>query len=152
MLFIQIDENGEAFGNPVVFENLRQLFPNVSFALPVQPEDVERLGFGIYEYASQPEPGLFERVVECSPVRNEEGVYTQTWRIISMSDSEREVATEQQWMNVASQRNHLLYLCDWTQLADSNVDKAGWAVYRQALRDITEQSDPFNIVWPTPPQ
>lgn len=26
-----------------------------------------------------------------------------------------------------------------------------WASYRQALRDITNQPDPFNITWPTPP-
>jgi hypothetical protein len=38
--------------------------------------------------------------------------------------------------------------CDWTQLADSPVNKTAWAAYRQALRDITAQSDPFNIEWP----
>jgi hypothetical protein len=37
---------------------------------------------------------------------------------------------------------------DWTQVADAPVDKAVWATYRQALRDITTQTDPFNIVWP----
>lgn len=26
-----------------------------------------------------------------------------------------------------------------------------WLVYRQALRDVTEQSDPFAIIWPTQP-
>jgi len=36
----------------------------------------------------------------------------------------------------------------WTQLSDSPVDKAAWATYRQALRDITTQVDPFNIKWP----
>jgi hypothetical protein len=35
---------------------------------------------------------------------------------------------------------------DWTQVADSPVDKTAWATYRQALRDITTQADPFNIV------
>jgi hypothetical protein len=29
--------------------------------------------------------------------------------------------------------------------------KEVWAAYRQALRDVTLQPDPFNIVWPTPP-
>ena len=28
---------------------------------------------------------------------------------------------------------------------------AAWAAYQQALADITEQPDPFNIIWPTPP-
>ena len=26
-----------------------------------------------------------------------------------------------------------------------------WRTYRQQLRDVTSQPDPFNIVWPTPP-
>ena len=28
---------------------------------------------------------------------------------------------------------------------------AEWETYRQDLRDVTDQSDPLNIVWPTPP-
>jgi hypothetical protein len=28
---------------------------------------------------------------------------------------------------------------------------AAWRSYRQALRDITDQPDPFNISWPEPP-
>jgi hypothetical protein len=53
-----------------------------------------------------------------------------------------------QWQVVRTQRNQMLKDSDWTQLPDSPVDKAVWATYRQALRDITIQADPFNIVWP----
>ena len=49
-------------------------------------------------------------------------------------------------------RNALLADCDWTQVADAPVDKAAWAGYRQALRDIPDQSGfPTSIVWPTAP-
>jgi hypothetical protein len=27
-----------------------------------------------------------------------------------------------------------------------------WIAYRQALRDITDQQDPFNIIWPIKPE
>lgn len=56
-----------------------------------------------------------------------------------------------QWGLVRAQRNALLAACDWTQLPDSPVDKTVWATYRQALRDVTNQSDPFAIVWPSAP-
>lgn len=60
---------------------------------------------------------------------------------------------ETQWAVVRSQRDKLLQTSDWTQLLDINLpNKSIWAVYRQNLRDITKQSDPFNIIWPTPPQ
>lgn len=49
-------------------------------------------------------------------------------------------------------RQQLLEASDWTQLPDVPVaTKEAWAIYRQALRDITEQTDPFNINWPVRP-
>jgi hypothetical protein len=55
---------------------------------------------------------------------------------------------------IRHQRDIKLNNSDWTQGNDSPLTaekKSEWATYRQALRDITEQSDPFNIVWPTIP-
>lgn len=57
-----------------------------------------------------------------------------------------------QWVIVKSQRNQLLADSDWTQLPDVVLNnKDQWVTYRQSLRDITTQSDPFNIVWPVAP-
>ena len=55
--------------------------------------------------------------------------------------------------NARKQRNKLLSLSDWTQCSDvSAVIKLKWVSYRQALRDITEQSGfPENIDWPQTP-
>jgi hypothetical protein len=54
-----------------------------------------------------------------------------------------------------SRRKELLYASDWTQLPNGPLTlevQQQWSTYRQALRDITAQSDyPFNVVWPTPP-
>jgi len=53
---------------------------------------------------------------------------------------------------IRDQRKAKLAECDWTQVADSPVDKAAWAAYRQALRDITAQAGfPWTIEWPTQP-
>lgn len=56
-----------------------------------------------------------------------------------------------QWVMVRNMRNALLAESDWTQLPDAPVDAVAWADYRQALRDITTQADPFSIVWPIKP-
>ena len=41
---------------------------------------------------------------------------------------------------------------DYTQLPDSVCDKAAWATYRQALRDLPSQSnDPSKLVFPNKP-
>lgn len=67
---------------------------------------------------------------------------TKSWKIDEVSA----------WIQVTSRRNELLASTDWTQLPDiPEATKATWTSYRQALRDITTQLDPANIVWPTPP-
>lgn len=56
------------------------------------------------------------------------------------------------WAEIRYRRDKLLQDCDWTQLPDVPLaTKTAWAEYRQALRDVTLQPDPFNIVWPKPP-
>jgi hypothetical protein len=51
-----------------------------------------------------------------------------------------------------AKRSALLAASDWTQVIDAPVDQATWAVYRQALRDITAQAGfPETINWPVAP-
>ena len=58
------------------------------------------------------------------------------------------------WELVRQERAKLLSKTDWTQSNDSpltDAKKTEWATYRQSLRDVTDQPDPFNITWPTEP-
>ena len=60
---------------------------------------------------------------------------------------------ETEWPLVRAERDRRLLASDWTQLPDVPLaTKEAWTVYRQALRDITLQPDPFSITWPQPPQ
>ena len=53
---------------------------------------------------------------------------------------------------VRKSRGDKLADSDWTQVADAPVDKAVWATYRQALRDITTQDGfPWTVTWPDAP-
>lgn len=59
---------------------------------------------------------------------------------------------KRKWIEIRDRRNQLLSACDWTQLQDVSIpEKQAWASYRQQLRDITLQADPFSIVWPIAP-
>ena len=52
-----------------------------------------------------------------------------------------------------NQRDRLLKDSDWTQVPDSPVDQQAWADYRQALRDVPQQTGfPTDINWPTKPE
>jgi hypothetical protein len=59
---------------------------------------------------------------------------------------------EQQFDYVRAVRNAELAATDWTQVADSTVNKTAWKTYRQALRDLpASNEDPKQIVFPTRP-
>jgi len=64
--------------------------------------------------------------------------------------------TQAQWDSVRVQQSQKLYASDWTcsvvdPPAPILAQRDQWVAYRQALRDVTTQSDPFNITWPVPP-
>jgi hypothetical protein len=50
-----------------------------------------------------------------------------------------DATNEQKWEQIKLWRNAELNRTDWTQVADSPADKAAWATYRQALRDLPAQ-------------
>jgi hypothetical protein len=55
--------------------------------------------------------------------------------------------------SLRGQRNQKLSTCDYTQVADYPGDKAAWAVYRQALRDLPASVQDARIFtnWPVAP-
>jgi len=59
------------------------------------------------------------------------------------------------WVALRAERNRRLLASDWTQLPDvplTSQQKQMWAAYRQALRDLPENTaDPNNPVWPEAP-
>jgi hypothetical protein len=64
------------------------------------------------------------------------------------------ILTERKWDEIKAERNRLLQESDYTQLPDApftNEEIELWQTYRQALRDITLNKDPFNITWPITP-
>tara|TARA_R110000803_G_scaffold184736_1_gene247063 strand:- start:33 stop:425 length:393 start_codon:yes stop_codon:yes gene_type:complete len=67
--------------------------------------------------------------------------------------SETVATTNRQWDTIRTQRQPLLDEADVAifKLEDVSGDASAWRTYRQALRDITEQADPDDIVFPEEP-
>jgi hypothetical protein len=63
-----------------------------------------------------------------------------------------DATNDQKWEQIKLWRNSQLVASDWTQLPDAPVDKAVWATYRQALRDLPAQGGSADTaVFPTEP-
>lgn len=74
---------------------------------------------------------------------------------IATGQIERETAETIMALEIRADRAALLSSTDWTQAADSPLsadERARWAAYRQALRDIPVQGGfPWTIQWPIRP-
>jgi len=114
------------------------------------------LEYGWYPVRFVPNPNKTETSIVTGQTFVVEGnEVVQYEQVREKTQEELDQETDQMWENVRNERNTMLSECDWTQLPDSPLTeekKAEWITYRQSLRDITLQQDPFNIVWPTKPE
>lgn len=135
---------------PYTISNLRESLPNVS--LPINLSTEQLVEWDVYEVKFTPAPNDHTKdISEGVPVLIE-GTYYQSWAQIDASEIEIEQRVNDKWVEVRDMRNELLSECDWTQLSDIPTEtKNIWNNYRQELRDITNQTNPFNIIWPVKP-
>ena len=139
-------------GQVINVSDYREMFPNTSF--PNSGPDAEFLEANncmtvtVWKQYDQ----RTEKLDSVAPYIEGNTVYTIA--VEPLTPEEIEANTESQWSKIRSQRDTLLAACDWTQLPDVPLDteqKQAWVVYRQALRDVTSQADPYNIEWPVAP-
>jgi len=114
-------------------------------------EVLEALGADVVFEGPQAQPTRYQ-IAYRDGVQQMDGKWYTKYSVADM-DAEAIVAKDaEQAKAVRDTRNQKLKDSDWTQVADAPVDKAAWATYRQALRDITSQAGfPWDIQWPTQP-
>ena len=147
-MYLRIVNNQTTY--PYSLQQLREDNPRISF--PSEMTESVMNEFDIFEVRPTPKPNDYTKnISEGTPILVE-GVYYQNWEQTNASESEINSRIEIKWEEIRQIRNELLLECDWTQLADIPTEiKTSWQSYRQQLRDVTTQSNPFNIVWPVKP-
>lgn len=143
----RIQETGE------IFTNLAAQFPNTSMPVSLTVEDFDALGIDPVFEGPQAQPTQFQ-VAYRDGVEEIEGQWFTKYSVVDMEQEAIDALIAERWNGIRLERNRKLADSDWTQLSDApltNTETANWASYRQALRDITNQTDPFNINWPVSP-
>lgn len=140
----------ETIEYPYTISQLRRDEYNVSF--PLNPTD-EVLGqFGVYKVTQTPKPNDYTKNITEGTPQLIDGVYYQNWILEDSTEEEIETKIQYKWVEIRTLRNELLLECDWRVLSDTpDVNKDNWIQYRQELRNITSQENPFSIVWPVQP-
>ena len=121
------------------------------------------LGYGFhYVHDNPPEyDWITQRLVKGNARKiNNSQYYKFVYTIEDLTEEEiaanREKKRQLDWIPFREQRDKLLRESDWTQISDyalvSEEEKALWAEYRQALRDLPETyPNSEDIVWPEVP-
>ena len=151
-LFVEL-QNGQPVGYPIAEDKFRQLFPYTSFPTYFTANTVEPLGYGIYDFSDAPDVGRYEKTVEVAPVRNEYGIWRQTYAVLPMDDAEKSEVNTQQAALIRAERNRRIADTDWVVIKAFEAGQPqefSIAAYRQALRDVPSQPGfPWDIIWPT---
>ena len=143
-------------GTPTTYTigQLRKDNPNTSF--PKNIPDSLLAEFGVFPVTVAEIPTHAERtqtITQDTTATQVNGAWVYGWTIVDKTAEEVVAHDTAKGMGIRSQRDAKLAESDWTQVADAPVDKAAWATYRQALRDITDQAGfPYEVTWPTKPE
>jgi hypothetical protein len=137
-------ENGGHAWDQTTTEILGQLGADVVF------EGAQATGGTVYQYSMRQGVELigsnWHTKYVLGPIFTGETAAADEAEYKAIKDSERAVV-------VRRDRDSKLKDCDWTQAADSPVNKEEWATYRQSLRDVPLQEGfPWTITWPTQPE
>lgn len=152
-MFIKI-QDGAPVGYPILENNLRQILGD---DLPkiVTPEIVEPYDYGIYEFTNRPYTERYEKLIEESPKRAQDGIYYQSWKIVHMNEEEQLAVDTAKSREMRMLRDQRLVESDWSQLPDAPLtesQKIAWIDYRDQLRKVpSQQGFPWIIEWPAQP-
>ena len=114
-------------------------------------EVLEALGANVVLEGPQAQPTRYQTSF-ADGVEQIDGQWFTKYSVADMDADAIAAKDAEQAKAMREQRNTKLSETDWTQVADAPVDKAVWATYRQALRDITTQSGfPWEVTWPDAP-
>lgn len=131
---------------------VRSMYPNTSFPSQWTPALVEELGLDPVFESPTPTTTRYQTAFKDGVEQDSQGRWLWKWSISEMSDEAKAAKDAEQAKAVRSDRDKRLSDTDWTQVADAPVDKAVWATYRQALRDVPAQAGfPYDITWPSKP-
>ena len=127
----------------------KNLFPNTAFPSTGPSDSFLTENNAKRVTVSLPFDRQTEKLAPTAPYIEGDNVFTVRVEALSADETAGQVSS--QWGRVRRDRDTRIAATDWRVLPDVPGDQTGWREYRQALRDITEQSDPYNIVWPRDP-
>jgi hypothetical protein len=131
-----------------VVKHYKEMFPSISFPSS-GPTDQWMSAHGVLKVSLFKSHTSTQKLVPSEPYV--EGGFAYTVRVENKTQEEVSAELASKSAKMRAQRDRLLSESDWTQVADAPVDKAAWATYRQALRDLPNQEGFPDVAFPNNP-
>ena len=127
---------------------IKELFPNTSFTATGPNADFLAANnvVELIETLSYTTPT--QKLITVDPYV--EGGKVYNLKVESTTSAEQTQLSNSKWSVIRRERDLKLQDTDWRASSDLTLSDE-WKTYRQALRDVPTQSDPFNISWPIEP-
>lgn len=152
-MYLKIDNGNIVY--PYSIQDLKLEHSNISFPKNLTEEVLENFNvYKVYPKKSEFENDYTKDVKETTPILSG-SKYVQNWDVTDSDQATIDKRLEIKWNEIRDIRNKKIQESDWTQLPDSPITGSKlteWESYRQSLRDITSQPNPFDITWPDIPQ
>ncbi len=138
-------------GQVVTDSEFRAMFPNTGFPVQLTEEIINEFGGDVVFEGPQAQPTRYQ-VAFRDGVEQIDGKWYTKYSVAEMDQETKDALDAKQAALIRSERTQKLAESDWTQVADAPVNKETWAVYRQSLRDVTNQTGfPWEVTWPAKP-
>jgi hypothetical protein len=153
----KLDADNNPTGNLYIRQNVKQVHPNLDL------DDLSALqAAGWCVHLNSPKPvydwgNYVKKWVNNGDVlvADETNIYDFDWQEVDETPdlSAEELASRKvkAWNEIKDMRRYVLNRTDWWELPSQAPMSAERTAFRQAWRDITTQSDPFNITYPVNP-
>jgi hypothetical protein len=149
-MLIRLDDNGLPIEHPILEENFRLFYTGLP---PMLTREVaEALGFGLYDFSAKPSYAWNQSLKEVSPVRDENGIFRQTWEVTDLEGEDLVKAkamiknncrieilglTERRLDEFARTKDYLSCIHAISYVSSSNTAYSAEARYMSDIRDIT---------------
>lgn len=153
MFYVKTASDGSLLQYPYTLPDLR--LQNKGTSWPAEITDELAAEFGVFPVAPAPQPADDYKINLERTAIKQNGAWVEQWIETPATPEQITERTNVKAAEIRADRNNRLAACDWTQLTDSPLDldgKNAWALYRETLRMVPQQSGfPWEVNWPPVP-
>lgn len=159
MIYVKKLTDTTADIKPISEKELRAILSNTILPSIITNKDIEPLGYIAVDTTDILPSDSYTHRIDLISIDKIDGKWIRTYGLVEVPEYVRDRRLTNKWKAIRHIRDTKMKEYDWKVLRASRLSHISGDTsyidnahsYMQALADITNQPDPFNIVWPVEP-